>query len=475
MPMKTKALLFALIFLLLPLRLAAQEGPALETLQEGLYKGQLDNGLEIYLLEDRALPLVTIEMAVRNGAYTEPPDYNGLSHVYEHMFFKGNAAIPSQEAYLARQRELGMLWNGTTSTERVNYFFTLTSDNTLEGLEFMRDAIMTPLFDEEELAKERIVILDEFSRNEANPYHHLIKAIDGLLWYRYPSRKDSLGERAVIDAVTPEQMRTVQGRYYIPNNSALFVAGDIDPPAIAAAIADLYGHWEAGADPFEAFPIPEHPPLERSQAVVVEQPIQKVVVRISWHGPDTEHDRKATYAADVFSAALGQQSSKLSMALVESGLAFNAALYYLTQKHVGPINLVFSTTPERLPEALGVVAEQLEAMDDEDYLSEQAIETAKTLLETDDIYSREKSSQLSHTLSFWWASAGLDYYLGYLEQLRAVERADMQAYVRRYIQGKPYVVGVLLSPENQAELQLDEAKILSWLNNAATATEEIQP
>src|ERR1700688_3296696 len=73
----------------------------------------LPNGLEVIVAENHALPLVTVEIAVRNGSMTEPPELNGLSHLYEHMFFKGNAVIPDQGAYLARMRELGMEFNGT--------------------------------------------------------------------------------------------------------------------------------------------------------------------------------------------------------------------------------------------------------------------------------------------------------------------------------------------------------------------------
>src|SRR5262249_31162856 len=114
------------------------------------------NGLTVLVVENHALPLITVEIAVKNGSMTEPPEYNGLSHLYEHMFFKANKAIPSQEAYLARIRELGISWNGSTSTERVNYFFTTTSDHYNDAMVFMRDAIVSPLFDAKELEKERV-------------------------------------------------------------------------------------------------------------------------------------------------------------------------------------------------------------------------------------------------------------------------------------------------------------------------------
>src|SRR5208282_6160230 len=94
----------------------------------------LPNGLEVLVVEFPGSPLVTVEIAVRNGSMTEPPDYNGLSHLYEHMFFKANAALPDQEAFLARGRELGLDWNGSTNTERVNYFFTTTTDHFADAM-----------------------------------------------------------------------------------------------------------------------------------------------------------------------------------------------------------------------------------------------------------------------------------------------------------------------------------------------------
>src|SRR5690242_3276539 len=127
------------------------------------------NGLTVLVAESHALPLVTVEIAAKNGSMTESPEYNGLSHLYEHMFFKANKALPSQEAYMARTRELGMVWNGTTNTERVNYFFTTTSDHTKDAMVFMHDAIVTPIFDAKELDRERVVVTGEIDRNEANP------------------------------------------------------------------------------------------------------------------------------------------------------------------------------------------------------------------------------------------------------------------------------------------------------------------
>ena len=434
----------------------------LTRVEDNISKAVLANGMEVVVIEDHSLPLVTIEVVVRNGAFTEPPDYNGLSHLYEHMFFKGNEALPDQEAYMARQRELGMRWNGTTSTERVNYFFTLPSDRWNEGMVFMRDAIRYPLFNQEELEKERIVVLDELSRNESNPYFHLRQEVDLELWYEYPSRKNTIGDRDVIASATREQMLVMQGNYYVPNNSAIFVSGNVEPAEVLAKAKELYGDWKKQADPFVANPLPEHPALPEQKVVIVEQPIDTVAVQIAWHGPDTDRDVKATYAADVFSFVLSQQGSSFQKALVDSGITLGAGISYYTQKNVGPISISFQCTPDKLEESLKAVAVEIGKLNNADYYTDEQVAIAKTLLEVDDIYAREKTSAWTHTLTFWWSSAGLDYYLGYVENLRQVERSEMERYVDTYIIGKPHVVGVLMSSETREQYGFEEAQIAEW-------------
>src|ERR671921_2860487 len=115
-------------------------------LPQNYYWQKLDNGLEVVVIENSKVPLATIEIAVKNGAYTEGPEYSGLSHLFEHMFFKANKDYPDQEKFLKRTQELGAIWNGTTGDERVNYFFTIHKDSMAAGLKFMNAAMRFPIY-----------------------------------------------------------------------------------------------------------------------------------------------------------------------------------------------------------------------------------------------------------------------------------------------------------------------------------------
>jgi zinc protease len=419
----------------------------------------LDNGLKIISIEDPSLPIVTIEMALRHGAFAETPEFDGLSHLYEHMFFKGNAAIPDQEAYLQRIKELGIVFNGTTSTERVNYFFTLPTANLRKGMEFMEHAIRTPKFEKGEFAKEKKIVLSEYDRAESNPSYAFQRTMQRKLWYEYPSRKITLGSREAIANATIEQMREIKDTYYVPNNASLIVAGDVSADRAFELGKQVFGDWPKGDNPFETNPVPEHPPLKDKEIFIQEGEVKVPTVDLRWHGPSVDDSPEATYAADVLSFILSQPSSTFYKELVDSEIALSANLSYYTQAHTGPIMARASVRRDNIREAVEALLTQLHRLADPDYFTDQQLANAKTILETRDIYSREKTSQYAHTVSFWWAVDDIDYYLDYVENLNEVTRKDIASYVQEYILTEPYVLGVLMSPRDTKAIDLTEEEL----------------
>src|SRR5439155_849480 len=119
-------------------------------------------------------------------------------------------------------------------TERVNYFFTTTADKMEEAMVFMRDAIVSPLFDEKELGREREVVVGEIDRALSTPGYHFHHEVTEHLFFKFPSRKNPLGDAGTVRAATQAKMRTIQGRYYVPNNSALVITGDVKAADIFA-------------------------------------------------------------------------------------------------------------------------------------------------------------------------------------------------------------------------------------------------
>ena len=415
----------------------------------------LPNGLEVIVLEDHSVPLVTIELAVRNGSYTEPPELNGLSHLYEHMFFKANRAVANQEAYLKTIGQLGIAYNGETREEVVEYYFTTTSPNLRAAMNFMRDSTRYPLFDEKEFERERQVVIGEIDRNESEPFFYLSREMSDRMFFKYPSRKNALGNRQTVSGATTAMMRLIQGRYYVPNNSALVVTGDVRPEDIYKMAQEFFGDWaRREKDPFVEFPLVEHPQLPRSEGVVIQQPVANVIVEIGWPGPSIGKDDAATYAADTFSFIMQQPDSRFQRDLVDSGLVNGVGINYYTQRNVGPISIVLQTTPDKTQAAIKAVYNEVAHFNDKDYYTDEQLESAKALLEADDLYSREKLDEYAKTLGFWWATTGIAYFRGYLTNLRRTSRADISRYITTYIQGKPHIGIALISEPAQKQVQL---------------------
>lgn len=441
------------IFFLL-LVLFATAGYSQTSLPSNFFLKTLANGLQVLVIEDHSVPLATIEIATKNGSFTEPPEFNGLSHLYEHMFFKANKDYPDQQAFLDKTKALGIIFNGTTQTEMVNYYFTLPKFNLSKGLHFMNSAIQFPKFDTAEMRKENVVVDGEFQRNESNPYFALIDTMNHHLWGDLYSRKNVIGNHEVILTATPAKMETIKNKYYWPNNSLLTVAGDVNHEDVFKQVDKIMGSWKpSGFDPFKKFPIPEFKPLEKRDYFIVQSENIKVpMILFNWMGPDTRKDIKATYAADIFSTILSQNSSKFNKALSESGLALQVRFSYFTQKHVGPISLTAIPNPSKVKECFEEIKNQINKMDSDDYFTDEQLETAKRLLEINDVRGKEITSNYVHTVSFWWCSASLDYYFNYINNLKKVTRADIQDYVRKYIKGKPYCAGLLVNPQMNQQL-----------------------
>jgi predicted Zn-dependent peptidase len=412
---------------------------------EHVFYQKLDNGLEVLVLEDHTIPFSTIEIACKNGSFTEDDEYNGLSHLYEHLFFKSNKDYKNQEDFMGAVDKLDMTFNGQTLEENVTYYFTLPKENTMKGLEFMNSAIRYPRFKKAGMLEEGPIVDAEFQRQESNPYFVLIDTINHLLWGSNYSRKNIIGNHQIILSATPEKMETIKNKFYYPNNCLLIIAGDIDHADIFPKVEHIFGSWKSSDfDPATKYPVPEIEPLKQNKMVVLESQLaESPLLILRWQGPDTRNDLQATYTADVFSYILNQRMSTLTRALQETGLANNIQINYYSQKYTGPITFSVSPNPAKIKECYQAMQREIERWDDDSYITDQQLERAKRILYITQVEEREEVERYVHLLSFWWACATTDYYTFYGENLDKVSRKDIKDYVRKYIKGKPFCAGLI--------------------------------
>lgn len=429
------------------------------TLLKAFHRYTLPNGMEVILLENHSQPLVRVELVVRNGAFTEGPEYSGLSHLYEHLFFRGNETYRTQAAMDNEMFLAGGLDNATTNEEHVNYFCTLPIYNLAKGLELMSAAIRTPLFNQSDIEKEQEIVLAEFDRHEAHPFFIYNRAMDSALWGPMITRKEPLGLRSVIRNATQEKMRVIQKKYYIPNNTLLILAGDLDVEETRSAVENYFGDWERGPDPFAVDPPQRAPALTGKKLVQRVAGTDQVYMSFNWHGPSIGLDDRSSYAADVLISILGQRLCKFQQHLVRNGPALSASMGWPTRRYIGEISLDLSVPVRSAREGMRAMWKEVESLADPDYFTDEELDIAKQRLWTHLLDDYDDINEYTHTLAFWWGAAGTEYYFNYLNNIRNVTREDIQRYVKAYIIDKPYILGVATSEENIWEMNLREEEL----------------
>jgi zinc protease len=415
---------------------AAQHSPLIATLRDTT----LANGLQIYVIENHAVPLVTEEIMVHNGAMTQDPGTEGVPHLYEHMLFKGYGG--GQEAFQQALADLHGEYNGFTSEESVGYYVTIASKKYGDGLSILARMLRDPDFDADGLKRERFVVLNEFDRDMTNSPYQLHRAVEAKLWSTAWGRKNALGEPTALQAATPALLKTIYRQYYIPNNAAVFVSGDVSTEAVFDAARHAFDGWRRGPDPFVAHPIPAIPALPSMKAIVMTGPVQDVTVIMEWQGPSVGETPDLTYAADVFSALFNDPSSSVQLHLVTSGLFQDVSIGYSTLHHVGPIELTGRTTLDSLPRALAALKRELVACSLPNAFDADALAGSRQARRVGQALEMQSGTSAALHYGAWWGIAGLDYYRGYPSHIMAVTADDVGLYVSTFLY-QPYVLGVL--------------------------------
>jgi zinc protease len=439
---------------------------------KALQTAKLDNELDVVLFESHKVPLVTIVLAVKAGAFTESPDTNGLTHLWEHMFFKGNAELPNQEAFNERIRELGIVYNGDTSAEKVRYYFTLPSAYLEEGIAFMYYAISSPLLEKQELAREIQVVLDEFDRNASQPSFELSRLRRRLIYGDKAYLRDPLGERHLIKQTTRKQLLDMKRDVFVPKNSALLLSGDFNPDEAKSIVSKYFSNW---TNP-ESWQPPDNntfPPFPKKGRLIATHPEARTPqLALTFQGPKAKQKPQATHAADVLISLLQLRSGKFYQKYVESGLCHYASLGYYTQSQSGEIHLSAAPRPQNILQVEKMLQDEPRLWLKPGYFTKQQLADVKRSLLISHQYQVNKPSEYVKTLAFWWAITGLDYYRNYLTDLQNVSMTDIREFIETYLIDKPHITSLLLAPQTAAKLKL-QANLEAYrekLNNADQAT-----
>jgi zinc protease len=207
---------------------------------EGVREYKLPNGLQVLLIPDASKPTVTVNVTYRVGSRHESYGETGMAHLLEHLVFKTTNNYANVGAELSKR---GMQFNGSTSSDRTNYFETFPSDPALLqwALKMEADRMTGSKILRKDLDTEMTVVRNEMESGENNPVGILIQRTQAAAYQWHNYGRDTIGARADIENVDIPSLQAFYRKYYQPDNATLIVAGAFDPSKTLKDITDSFG------------------------------------------------------------------------------------------------------------------------------------------------------------------------------------------------------------------------------------------
>ncbi len=291
-------------------------------------KYKLDNGLTVILHEDHSLPVGAINLWYRVGSKDEPPRRSGFAHLFEHLMFMGTQRVPGNEFDVIMESGGGAN-NATTSSDRTNYFSSGPASllPTLLWLDADRLEDLGRMMDQEKLDKQRDVVRNERRQSYENrPYGKAELRIPELMYPPgHPYHIPVIGTHEDLEAATVTDVKDFFANYYVPNNTALVVAGDFEASKLKPLIARLFGTLPRGSDP--AHRTAGAVKLDRVIRATMLDDVQLPMIAYAYHSPPIFADGDAEM--DLAGAVLSEgKTSRLYKRLVyEDKVAVSVSAY----------------------------------------------------------------------------------------------------------------------------------------------------
>ncbi len=276
------------------------------------------NGLEVILSEDHALPIVAVDIWYHAGPVNEPPGRTGFAHLFEHLMFQGSKNVADSKLFQLLDGNGASIVNGSTDFDRTNYFETMPSNQLplVLWLESDRMGFLLDTLTQAKLDNQRSVVMNERRQSVENePYGPSDEALMHTLFPPgHPYYGNVIGSMDDLAAATLNDVRDFYTRYYAPANATLAIVGDIDKAATKELVARYFGTLASRPPPSPASVTT--PPLTAERRVVVKEPVQLPRIAHAWMSPPAFKPGDAE--ADVLAFILGAgRSSRLYQRLVQ--------------------------------------------------------------------------------------------------------------------------------------------------------------
>ncbi len=313
----------------------------------------LPNGLRVLCEQLPHLRSVSMGVWVKAGSILEREHENGLSHLIEHMAFKGTGRRSAKQ--IAQEMDaVGGYLNAATSKLCTCYYAKVIDENLPLAADILSDIVRFPAIDPKELDKERNVVLEEISMTDDSPEDVAYDLIASAMFGRQPLGQTILGPRELIASYTREDILAFRARHYSPMNTCVAIAGNFDLNQVKDLMAQRFGDWTGGAG--EIFPV--NAVNQRPQTLTADKDTEQAHICLGYRGkPLGDAD---AYPMAVFNSILGGgMSSRLFQRIrEESAMAYSVYSAPSAYPHCGDFTIYAAVSPRNVKAVLAQIDEE---------------------------------------------------------------------------------------------------------------------
>lgn len=391
---------------------------------------KLENGMTIVLEENHAAKVISLSALVKVGSSQELENEAGISHVIEHMLFKGTPTRPTGS--IARDVEAaGGEINAYTSIDQTVYYINMASRFADRGLEILTDAIQNPLFDAQELEREKEVILEEIRREKDNPSRMAIEQIFNTAYTAHTYRRPIIGYPETVKSFSHEMLLNFHRRWYCPKNITFIVVGDFNSSDMLSAIRERFKNHTGGEVP--CMDIPVEPEQLAMKSAVKGMNVQSAYISLGFHVPAiTDAD---VPAIDLLSHILGgSDSSRLEQEIKEKKrLVHQIYCSAFTPRYPGLFSIGAVAAEENASKAIDAIWDELESVKARPVKSDE-LSRAKLFIRSNEIYDRETvGGQAAKIASFIATAGSYEFEKRYFQMISSVVTEDILRVAQRYL------------------------------------------
>jgi zinc protease len=394
-------------------------------------KWVLPDGLTLIVQEDRSAPVASVQAWCSTGSIYEDEKLGaGLSHILEHMLFKGTKT-QSSNAIAQKIQDVGGYINAYTSFDRTVFWIDVPKDGVSTALSILSDAMMNSTLPPEEYAKEQEVIRREFAMGFDDPDRQAGLLLFATAYQRHPYRLPVIGEMEIYNQLTQEQVMQYYKSRYVPNNLTFIVVGDVDAEKVHQQLADFFKSYpEKSLKPVF---VPEEPPQLGRREVHNEFATELTRLSLAWHIPEITHPDVP--ALDLLSTILGEgRSSRLYRRVrEESGLAFGVSAFSYTPGDPGLLGVDATVDPKKRDAAEKLILQIVAEVKQAGVTADELMKAKKMSLSHHLDALTTMRGQASDLGSNWLLTRNLNFSRDYLTAVQKVTLDDIRRVATKYL------------------------------------------